>query len=616
MRGLRPAQNNKKMKTSLAFFISMFLTLTCLAQDEVSVRIGIESRDVLVGEAFVFQVVVSNAKDIKDIAFPATDGFIVQPLGPSNNNSTQVSIINGKYTKTEKRETLYNFRLVAQREGNLIIPSMTVVADGKSFRTQPIRIHSSKGEEITDVILELNCSEKECYVGQTLMATWKLHFARNIQLSRLELPLLENGDFTFPPYEPPIDKSKIDNYMRIPSTDPNGTIAYLTYENYDGMQMRCLTFSYPFTPQKAGDYPLSAGRLLCNVPDRRARRNIRRSPFDFFDSEPMRSVLIDGRQTMLRVKELPEADKPANFSGIIGRCTMEAAANPADVNVGDPIVLTLTLKGLPYPDNARLPALTTQPALLKSFRISDQDSGAIQDGNKVFQCTLRAQSSDVKEIPPIALCTFDSQKGKYVEVTSQAIPIVVHAVKTVTAADAQGIAVVAEPHAGTEVKALDDGIAHNYAYDKLLGDDRAGFFSWSARRWQPWLCLGSLLLYLLLALLDYAIARRNADPARLAAQHLLAESLATIHSGKADTPTLFNALQGVLAAKLRLPPGTLTYRDIEASLGKSRLKPEDKESLTKLFGAFEAASYAGGAGDTKNLLAETQRLAKLINKSL
>ena len=82
-------------------WICILLAFTCFAQDEVSVRIGIESRDVLVGEAFMFQVVVSNAKEVKDFAFPATNAFVVQPLGPSSNNSTQISIVNGKYTKIE-----------------------------------------------------------------------------------------------------------------------------------------------------------------------------------------------------------------------------------------------------------------------------------------------------------------------------------------------------------------------------------------------------------------------------------------------------------------------------------------------------------------------------------
>ena len=326
--------------------------------------------------------------------------------------------------------------------------------------------------------------------------------------------------------------------------------------------------------------------------------------------------MIEGKPCTLKVKELPEAGRPANFSGIIGTCSIVTTAKPVDVNVGDPIVLTIALKGLAYPDTARLPALTAQTALASSFRISDQDSGVVQDGNKVFQCTLRALNSDVKEIPAIALSYFDSPTGTYSDAVSQPIPITVHAVKTVTAADAQGIASVAAPMAGTDVKALDDGIAHNVAYDKLLHDDRAGFLCWNLRRWQPWACFCFLLLYATLGGLNWMIARRNADPARLAAQHLLAESMTVIQNGKADVSELFKALQGVLAAKLRLPPGTLTYRDVEAPLAKSRLKQEDRDSLAKLFNAFEAASYSGGSADTGSLLAETQRIAKLLSRTL
>ena len=53
---------------------------------------------------------------------------------------------------------------------------------------------------------------------------------------------------------------------------------------------------------------------------------------------------------------MPEADKPAEFYGLVGQYTIAASAAPTKVNVGDPITLTIRIGGNPYLKPVQWPA--------------------------------------------------------------------------------------------------------------------------------------------------------------------------------------------------------------------------------------------------------------------
>ncbi len=596
------------------FFTLIISCLAVLAAPKISE--DIETRDVALGEAFTYQIIVSDAKQIEPVAFPSSNDFQVKAFPPSRNNSSQVSFVNGQVYKIEKHETIYRFQLVPKRKGNLVIPSLKVVADGSILHTRPMRINVGDGEQVTDVILQLSFDSTECYVGQTIMAKWTLFFGRQLNINDFDLPLFSIDAFSFPAYEEKIDQKQANNYRRLPVAGVDGIIGRLGVSRYKGENMRSLVFSRPVTAIKAGEFTIDAGTVTCQIPDRRAQS--RRSsdfPFDsFFDRTPMKTILIKGNSVPLKVMELPKEGCPADFTGILGKCSIAVNANPVEVNVGDPIVMTLSVNGLPFPDSVRIPKIASMAELSGKFRVSDEDSGIVRDGAKVFQCTIRALAGDVKEIPSLKIPYFNSVDGKYEYAESTAIPLTVHEVATVTAADMQGTAVHEDAPVGAEVESLDAGIAHNYAYDRLLKRETPGFSRWTISSWKPLLCAGCLLFYVIVALAVTIARHRKANPAEAAAQKAVADAMDCISNATdGDCKELFNALQTIIAAKLKLKTTTLSFNDVALAFEKAGMDVPTLHNLSTVFSNLEAANYAGGAAK-KGIANDVREIVKTINR--
>ena len=319
----------------------LFAALTILA--DAKINVGVESQEVSIGEPFLFQIRVDGAQSSEPPVFPDTPDFQVQALQPGRNSSTSISIVNGKTTRIVKDEVLYNFRLTPKRIGVLYIPSLDIRADGKVSRTKPIRINVHEAEKITGIDLELTFSESVCYEGQPVMATWRWYVSREIHGFLFTLPLLSHQDFTFPSYEPKLDQKLRNSYLGIPYGNNQEMVGIRTIVTHNGTRKTCITFQRPIIPTKAGIYELPAGTVSCNINDtRRPRRRMSRDPFfdDFFQDPATRQVTVAGNNAKLEVRSLPTQGRPAHFSGIIDKCTFHVQAQPTEVNVGDPIILT------------------------------------------------------------------------------------------------------------------------------------------------------------------------------------------------------------------------------------------------------------------------------------
>ena len=581
---------------------------------EAKIELGLESRDVQVGEPFVLNIVISDAKEIKDVVCPESSAFKCVGMMPQRQNSTQISIVNGKYTRNVISNTTYRITLIASKEGMQYIPSFTLEVDGKKHRTQPVQVNVSKAEVISDIGLELFVPNAKCYVGQPLMLIWRWYIGREIGSYKFELPVLTDDAFLIPAYTPAKQQG---NAYQVSNSANVEMIGYLRRIRWKGYDVQCMEFRHPIIPRKAGTMKLEAGTLLCEIQDTR-RRRARDSFFgDSFFGTPMRTISIAGNSVDLQVLELPAEGRPGSFSGIIGKCAISASATPLEVNVGDPIALTVSISGLPYPEGARLPAMSSQDKLAQMFRISDEDSGTVKNGVKQFQCTIRANDASVQEIPPLSLSFFNVQSGKYEVISTNAIPIKVHQVKTVTAQDAVGITgntVLGDM--GKQVKALDDGIAHNYAPSDMLKNCTAGFSNWSFRDWRALYCGGWIALYLLMAAVALAIRIRNASPEMQAFRTEAANALDVINGDSASVQDVAAAILTFIRARLHLPAGAETLADVEPALRKRGFPEKEMPAMKTLFENCEAVRYSGGGKGGKFLQEEARRIARIINSRI
>ena len=629
----------------------LLLPLTASAQDPpLSARAAVQSQRVYVGQHFVLQVQVqgTDQPDPVDIS-PLEADFAVTEAGGSSSNSTSVSIVNGRMTQQVRRGYNFNYRLAARRAGNLRIPSLTVTANGQSASTQPITLAVQPPQENDDFKLRLELSGARAYVGQpvTLTATW--YIGRKVENFGFTMPLLDDERFEIRDLaaDTALRGQGGNDVMEIRLGDRTA-IARQGQGQIDGRTYTVLRFRKLLVPRESGRIQIAAATVTFDAPRPGQARS--RSLFDdffgggdlfgAFGGRPvMKTLAIPSNRPRLDVLDLPSTGRPASFNGWIGRFEIEAQAQPTAVDVGEPITLSLKVKGTGMPLSSRPPRLDQQPALTSDFQVPREiGAGEEQGGSWEFTQTLRAKHDRVAEIPEIELPYFDPEAGEYRIARSEPIPLEVAAARIVTAEDAEGVGNV--PSQFT-VESTDEGIAHNYVDSSALEPMDYGAGSWIRALGPAPLAFAILLVppIAFLALVVVRSGRRYGGGLRWRSRSAYShwrKSAANVHPDRMAGPDVAAAILlaireylGIRLAGSSSAAAAWTSNDAERMLrqlvqsGKAKGTIVEDAGLTALRDVFErceAGSYAGGGAQDadwgKRLLSDAQATVDGIEESL
>ena len=624
--------------------------LTASAQDSpLSVLAAVQSQRVYVGQHFLLQLQVqgSDQPDPVDISALEAD-FAVTEAGGGSSNSTSVSIVNGRMTQQVRRGYNLNYRLAPRRAGNLRIPSLTVTANGQTASTQPIALAVQPPQENDDFKLRLELSETRAYVGQpvTLTATW--YIGRQPENFRFTMPLLDDERFEIRDLasDAALRGQGRNDVMEIRLGDRTA-IARQSQGQIAGRTYTTLRFRKLLVPRESGRIEIAAATVTFDTPRPGQARS--RSLFDdffgggfsgAFGGRPvMETLAIPSNRPRLDVLDLPSTGRPASFNGWIGKFDIEAQAQPTAVDVGEPITLSLKVKGTGMPLSSRPPRLDQQPALTNDFQVPREiGAGEEQGGSWEFTQTLRAKHDRVAEIPQIELPYFDPDAGEYRIARSEPIPLEVAAARIVTAEDAEGVGNV--PSQFT-VESTDEGIAHNYVDASALEPMDYGAGSWIRALGPTPLALAILLVppIAFLALVVVRSGRRYSGGLRWRSRSAYShwrKSAAAVHPDQMAGPEVAAAILvaireylGIRLAGSSNAAAAWTSSDAEQRLrqlvqsGKAKGTIVEDAGLTALRDVFErceAGSYAGGGAQDadwgKKLLSDAQATVDGIEESL
>jgi hypothetical protein len=584
------------------FLITLLLTCVSSNAAEFSAKAVVKRTEVYKGETFTFQIQVSGSDNPEQPDLSQLNDFTIRYLGGSQNSSSSITIINGKMTKNEKKGYIFNYQLTPQKTGTLLIPAIEVRSGNGLTQTSPIVIVARKPSETSDFKLRLSLSKNTCYEGEPVILTVTWYLGKDVRDFRFNLPLLSDDRFNFA--NPEVDTNSRKKLFRIP-LGKDEVIGERGHGVLDDKEYTTLTFKKLLIPKKSGLIPIEQATVSCSALSGYSRR--RNDPFsDFFDDDffgssrraVYKTVVVPSNSLTLKVRDLPEKGRPPNFMGHIGKYKIKTSATPVKVNVGDPITLTITITGPEYLENVELPLLKTQKGFRDNFKIPDEMASAeIKGKNKVFTQTIRPLNSAVKEIPPVELSYFDTEKHEYRTARSDPIPLTVDETKVVTLLDAEGVA--ATGPAGKEIETLNKGIAFNYDDMTVIENERLTPLSWFKSA--PFLIVIILLplLYLTLFVCTFLYQKRNADPIRIRAKKSYKVLINSLNRARKSDSTsrlsilVLEAFREYLGAKLGLPPGALTFRDVHDHLRKRNIEGELLERLKDLFDNCEAGRYAG-----------------------
>ena len=326
-----------------------------------------------------------------------------------------------------------------------------------------------------------------------------------------------------------------------------------------------------------------------------------------FQQTQTRPVDVAVQGATLTVNPLPDAGKPASFNGAVGQFALTVDAQPRTVHPGDPITLTLTLRGDGNFDRILAPSIPVDD----EFRLFGDPVRTQMEEAVQFEQVISPRTAKATEIPAIPFSFFDTQAGQYRTVQSAPIPITVTASSNSTAQVFASNDSVILPPPETPFASESDLQRIHTALQK----------TWRIIR--PWPIAIALGLAVFFARRihrsrkrDTARVRRQTAP-KAARKALRAAELARKQNNTSEFyDALWNALHDYFGNRLNLPPGDVTATVALQALSRKGFDPEELNKLRSLFEQVETIRYSAptktDAGQMEQL---QQRLEKLLKRS-
>jgi hypothetical protein len=520
------------------------------------------------GETVPLKIIVEDAQPTAVPQIPAIPLVAGREyLGPEQRSQ----IING----VSSYQVVFKFRIQVRGTGELLIPSVVVPSNSGNLQTVPVRAHVLAAEEHTNgVSLHLYTARDTCYVGETIPYELQLQATMNLREA-----------------SPP--KMSFDGFV-IGRSTPNLQSQIIR----DGRVVGIMTTRQTATPTKEGD--LLLGPASQEVVAEVGRRRPQSLLDDFFGGgAELQRGSIEAPARTIRVLPLPADGRPADYSGAIGRFTVEANVSRTNLSVGDAVTVRFVVSGrgsfdsLPSPRLLPADGLKAYPGT-NSFE-ADDSLGLF--GTKTFEEAVVVESAGIRSLQFEPFSFFDSETGRYTTARLRPIAITVkESAAGKSAAAAETKAPAAEPVRAPQPVADLQPLMPRPGGGAPLGP------SWSGSPWFGAVILAPIVGLGLLAGVRGLRTRRaqaNLPTRRALAQMSVRDQHASLRQAAAtgNSRAFFDALSAVLRQQVALTLGlgsaaSVTAGDVDEALASRGMSADSIGSLNRLFDATDAARFA------------------------
>lgn len=390
-------------------FLSTLLVLATIATafaDEVSFLVSAPD-SVVVNKRFQVEFQINQKVDSLP-AMPDVEGLKIL-YGPGYSTSTSTEVINGN--RTTRHSLRHTYIVVAEREGEVTIPSVLVVVNGDSIASEPLTIkvlpkenepaalpkNDSPAVEITDEDLFVVASLNRTTVQEqeSLLLTYKLYVGIDVENLnfRLSNPELQGVD--------------------VKEVEPHD--AMFAHEHYNGRDYySCVWMQYLLTPQQSGEFvvPSLDAEFVVTVPVKRSA-----DPFDilFGNGYSYADVKKTLKSNTVTFTATPRPNRQAATAGAVGEFSI--ASSISNIRFGNEKEFTfkVTVKGsgnmkqmpspvIEFPDELDVKMTVVRNNILRS--------GNDYTGEKIYEYTISPNGTGLFEIPAPRMIYVDSQSGE------------------------------------------------------------------------------------------------------------------------------------------------------------------------------------------------------------
>jgi hypothetical protein len=604
------------------------VTLALLPPAAGAARISAELHptEIGLGQEARLAITVVGVQNAPAPRIPRIEGLEVRGLG----QTMSMQIVGGQISS----EVTHNFLLRPARTGSFAIPPLTVVAGDETLETTPLtlrvvaagkapqapapppaaaarqarRAPTEPDRDAPPLRLSIaGLPDRDLWVGEVVPVELRLDIRGDVQVTEVTSPKLEGHAFTLT--QPREQKEPPQQAITV------GGVRYAR-------------FSLPaaLSAVSAGEHGLEVAMTATALLPR--RRPTRRGAFDdpffdsFFGNDPFgggrerRELPVATGPRTVKVRPLPEAGRPADFSGGIGRFRIAAKASPTEVAVGDPLTLEVTVTGEGSFDRLSLPPLpsgTEWKTYPQSATAKSRDDLG-HAGSKTFEQVIIPERVDVRSVPPRELAYFDPDRGRYERAATQPIALAVRPAPGGPVAVTGGRRGAPASGEETAAETSEFEIAPNQVE---LGRLRPSLRPLAL---DPRF-LALQLLPLALVAAGFALARRRerlagdvghqrAVAASRAVRAELARADRAVRDG--DAVAFFAAARRALqerVARPERPAASLTQDEVEACVPATSA---ERDTVREIFAMADAVSYSGARPDASSLAEWRRRLAATV----
>lgn len=594
------------MKKLLYIFLLLCLSsfsISAYADGDVTFKVSAPST-VEAGGKFRIQFTV-NTQNVSNFTSPDFKGFEVI-YGPATSSQSSFQMINGHTSQSSS--IIYTFVLLCNTPGTYTIGSASVQVDGKAVKSKPVQVrvlsagagggsapatgggnaapsnsHSSSAASNaggtvsnSDLFMTATASRTNVHEQEAILLTYKIYTLVDLRQMDGKLPTLDG----FQIQEIPLPRTK-----------------EFDLEQYNGRNYRSVVWSqYLLFPQKSGNLTIPSITYEGLV----VTRNRNLDPIEAFFNGQSGYVEVKKKITTpaLTIHVSPLPNKPAEFSGAVGKFSVSSSISTQEVDANDAVTLKINVQGS---GNMKLIS-TPEVQFPKDFETYDakvndkfQLTRTGLSGSKEFEYLFVPRHAGTYEIPAAKFVYFDTDARTYKTLTTEAYTIKVNKGKG-------GVGNNVSNYSGQqqEIQQLNQDIRFIKQGDVELHQQGDTFFG----TWKYWAAyLLPLLLFVVVMVLGRKQMKASANIAlsrgkkanKVALRRMkAAKKLLDNHEQSAFYEEVLRALWGYVGDKFNMSQESLNKDNIAQSLVERKVPDELTKQFMKVLNDCEFARYAPG----------------------
>jgi len=598
----RKPQNDMKYRVHffmvLLVMVSFLLLLTGTAYaKDLKFQLLVDRNIIYLGQSAQLSFQFEGSRDIPALDLPEIEGFRTRYSGPSS----RMSIVNGRMTSS----ITHIYRLVPVKTGKFKIGPFYIDHEGNKYSSNEIMVevldsaskgHGRSGRQRTPgislkdrVFVEMEIDKTRLYINEIASLHIKM-FVSSMSIRDVQYPQYSHDGFS-------VDDFKRPREYNI---------------NRDGVRYSVLDFQTEIFATKAGKRNLGPAVIKANLVTKTGSRRPSRLFDDFFGGYESTPIELKSDALNIEALSLPEANRPEDFKGAIGKFQLDVSVSPDNVKVGDPVTLKMTVTGRGNFDAVHSPTLKSKDR----FKLYDPQVKR-EPNRKVFEQVIIPVDEKVTGLPDIEFSYFDTLKGKYITLVKSDVPL-----KVMKAEKEEEITIL-DSNAVTERLLKKETIGRDIIYIK----ESPGKISVRGNYLYKnplFLTLQIVPIIIFIAGVvvyrkrerlssDLGYARRLAAPRKARKGIKLAEDFFQKNNVGDFYDSVFRTLRDYLGNRFHIPSGGITAAEVDRVLAGKDLEKDIKERLKNIFSECDMVRYAPSGVDSTKMSMALKEMKEIID---